>query len=397
MSASPLESPQTPTRAIVFLGIAAFATQAMVRATDSLLPQIADDLDTTVGAASIVVTAYAAAHGAMQLFVGTLGDRLGKYVTVAAACVLSSVLVLMCGLAHSLTSLTAARLASGIAAAWIIPLAVTFVGDVVPYESRQRILGRLLIGQFLGQLFGQAAGGIIGDFFGWRAVFLVLAALFAVAAIALIREIIVNPVTRAGGQSDFGWRGMAADYRAVAANPWARTVLGIGFVAGAIMFGPFAFVGADLHLRFDLSFTVIGVIIAMFAVGALAYALLVKQLIERMGEVGLMLGGGLILALAYLTLAIQPTWMLAPIAVAATGLGFYMIQATLQTHSTQMVPRARGTAVSMFGSAFYLGQTAGVALAAPIVDHYGAPIVFAAAAVLFPLVSWGFAFRLRRR
>jgi len=255
----------------------------------------------------------------------------------------------------------------------------------------------VLLGQFLGQIFGQSAAGIVGDHFGWRVVFFVLASLFAVAAVALVREIVVNPAVLAGRRPDFGWRGIVADYAAVLTNAWARTVLIAGMLAGALMFGPFAFVAADLHRQFDLSFTLIGIIIAAFAGGGLLYAVLVRQLVEQMGEVGLALGGGVLLALAYLTLASETTWLLAPAAVAATGLGFYMIQATLQTHATQMVPHARGTAVAMFGSAFYLGQTAGVAIAAPVVDSYGARPVFAAAAVLFPVLSWWLAWRLRRR
>ena len=49
----------------------------------------------------------------------------------------------------------------------------------------QQVLGTFLSGQILGQLFGQAAGGVLGDLFGWRNVFFFLAALFAVATVAL--------------------------------------------------------------------------------------------------------------------------------------------------------------------------------------------------------------------
>ena len=55
-----------------------------------------------------------------------------------------------------------------------------------------------------------------------------------------------------------------------------------------------------------------------------------------------------------------------------------MLHNTLQTHATQMLPEARGTAVAGFSSALFLGQSAGVALAAPIVDRAGAPPVFVA-------------------
>ncbi len=161
-SPSPIAAP-LPTRAIVLLAVAGFAGQSMVRSADSLLPQIATDLGVTIGAASIVVSAYSLMHGSMQLVIGPIGDRLGKYVIVTAMCALSAVTVAACGLAHSLTALTLARIAAGATASWIIPLGMAFIGDVVPYERRQPVLGRYLTGQISGQLFGQAAGGIIGD------------------------------------------------------------------------------------------------------------------------------------------------------------------------------------------------------------------------------------------
>jgi predicted MFS family arabinose efflux permease len=40
----------------MLLAVAGFASQAQVRVTDSLLPQIAADFHTPVGAAAIVVT-----------------------------------------------------------------------------------------------------------------------------------------------------------------------------------------------------------------------------------------------------------------------------------------------------------------------------------------------------
>src|SRR5262249_11250834 len=102
-------SQKVPTRSIVLLAGAGFASQAMVRVTDSLLPQIAADFATTVGQASIVVAAYSVSHGSIQLIVGPVGDRFGKYRTVAAMCALATLLVALCGLAQSLSALALAR------------------------------------------------------------------------------------------------------------------------------------------------------------------------------------------------------------------------------------------------------------------------------------------------
>ena len=70
-----------------------------MRVTDSLLPQIAADFHTTVGAAAMVVTAYALAHGSIQLVIGPVGDRFGKYRTVALMCAIGAVLVAFAALA----------------------------------------------------------------------------------------------------------------------------------------------------------------------------------------------------------------------------------------------------------------------------------------------------------
>jgi len=142
----------------------------------------------------------------------------------------------------------------------------------------------------------------------------------------------------------------------VLSNPWARFVILAVFIEASVGWGAFAYVGADLHVRFALSFGAIGLIVGTFGVGGLLYAASVSLLVNRFGQAGLAIFGGLLLGLAYLTLAIARVWWVAPIAVTAIGLGFYALHNTLQTNATQMTPQARGTAVAIFSSAIYLGQ-----------------------------------------
>ena len=383
--------------AITLLALASFAAQAMVRVTDSLLPQIAADLNVSVGATSIVVTAYLLAHGSVQLVIGPIGDRFGKYLCVSIAAAGSTAMVVACGLAPSLPVLVAARLACGLATGWIIPFALAFVGDVIPYERRQQVIGRFLSGQILGQLFGQAAGGVLGDYFGWRNVFFILAALLAAATLGLFYELWRNPITHANATPQHRGRGFIADYSAVLRSPWARAVIAIAFIEAAAMFGAFTYVGADLHLRFGVGFTLVGLFVGAFAIGGLIYSLSVRALVSRFGQTGLAAGGGALLALAYLTLAFEPHYWMAPAAILTIGLGFYMLHNTLQTNATQMTPQARGTAVAIFSASLYLGQTAGVAAGGVIFDRFTAvPVFLIAAAVLLALALW-FARQLKRR
>jgi predicted MFS family arabinose efflux permease len=385
------------TSAITLLALASFAAQAMVRVTDSLLPQIAADLNVSVGATSIVVTAYLLAHGSVQLVIGPIGDRFGKYLCVSIAAAGSTAMVVACGLAPSLPVLVAARLACGLATGWIIPFALAFVGDVIPYERRQQVIGRFLSGQILGQLFGQAAGGVLGDYFGWRNVFFILAALLAAATLGLFYELWRNPITHANATPQHRGRGFIADYSAVLRSPWARAVIAIAFIEAAAMFGAFTYVGADLHLRFGVGFTLVGLFVGAFAIGGLIYSLSVRALVSRFGQTGLAAGGGALLALAYVTLAFEPHYWIAPATILTIGLGFYMLHNTLQTNATQMTPQARGTAVAIFSASLYLGQTAGVAAGGVVFDRFTAvPVFLIAAAVLLTLSLW-FARQLKRR
>ena len=153
-----------------------------------------------------------------------------------------------------------------------------------------------------------------------------------------------------------------ASYKIVLRNPWARVMLLTVGLEGALFQGVFPYVSADLHLRFGLSFTAIGLIIGVFATGGLIYAATVQPLMRRLGQIGIANAGGVLMGLSFLTLAVEPVWHFAPLAVLGIGLGFFMLHNTLQTEATQMTPEARGTSVALFASMYFIGQTVGVAL-----------------------------------
>jgi predicted MFS family arabinose efflux permease len=289
-----------------------------------------------------------------------------------------------------------ARFLSGITVAWILPISLAFIGDVVPYDQRQQVLGRFLAGQVLGQLFGQAAGGVIGDYFGWRTTFFALAAMLALAAVALGSQLVTNPVTRVARDAPKG-PGMVASYKIVLGSPWARIMLLAVGIEGTFFQGVFSYIGADLHLRFGLSFTKVGLIIGIFAMGGLVYASTVRPLMRRIGQAGIANTGGVLMGVSFLALAFEPVWYFAPLATLGVGLGFFMLHNTLQTEATQMSPLARGTSVALFASMYFIGQTVGVALGAPVMDHYRGPPLFVISAIALPALAFWFTRRLKRK
>ncbi|HWB46321.1 MAG TPA: MFS transporter [Hyphomicrobiaceae bacterium] len=389
------EAAATPTRAITLLAMAAFVSSANLRVCDALLPQIAGDLGVTVGSAAAVVTAFALAYGLLQVAVGPLGDARGKLNVLVLGCLWAGITTILGAVMPSLAPLVVLRFMAGAGGAAIIPLAIAWLGDVIPYEQRQPMLARFASGQILGVVFGQAAGGAVGELIGWRATMLLLGVCHIATALLLMAEI--RRAMLGGAHSGRAkWRDAAALAASIVRRAWVRVVLIAIFLEGMIMYGAFAYVGAHLHHQFGIGFGTVGAILASFGIGALCYSLNAGVLVRRLGQPGLVALGSVFLAVGYGTLGVMRTLWLAPPAIVALGLGLYMLHNTLQTVATQMAPEARGLAISLFAFMLFSGQSAGVALAAPIVDRYGAGPIFLTSAVALPLVALWFRWELMR-
>jgi YNFM family putative membrane transporter len=385
---------RAPTLAIALLSVAAFASAANMRVVDPLLVQLAATFGVSVGAASIAATAFLLANGVFVLVHGPFGDRYGKMPVVAIACVGAALCCLLSATAESLDWLTLARFLTGVTSSAIIPLAMAWVGDNVGYERRQATLARFLAGQTLGLMSGTALGGAIGDWLGWRSVFWVLAAVYLAAGAALFLVMHARPATAAPSARGAG--SMVAQMAAVLRRRWALTVVLVVALEGGAFWGAFTFVGADLHQRFGLGFAAVGLAVAAFGAGGFAYVLAAPMLVRLLGERGLCLCGGARLGAAFAAMALAPTAEIEFAAIVLSGVSFYMLHNTLQTHGTQMSPEARGAGLALFAFCLFVGQAIGVPIAAPIVDRWGAPPVFWAAAVVLPLLALWFAGALRR-
>ena len=389
---------QIPVLALVSLSLAALASGVSLRLADALLPRLVQEFSITLGQASQVITAFAVAYGLSQLLFGPLGDRFGKYRVIAWACAASAVTSLACAAAQSHAALLAGRLVAGATAAAVIPLSMAWIGDVVPYERRQPVLARFLIGQISGFALGVWAGGYAAEHLDWRMPFYGVALIFAAVALLLqwVRRRLPAAAVATRTAPGSALRRLRDEFGAVLAQPWARVVLVTVFFEGAAVYGPFAFIAAHLHQRFNLPLSAVGALVMLFALGGLVFALGARLLVRHLGEVVLVRGGSVLMALALGLLASAPAWWWAMPACALMGLGFYMLHNTLQTHATQMAPERRGAAVASFAACFFLGQSLGVGLAGLAVGAVGTAWVLASGGCAVLLVAWNFNHQRRR-
>jgi len=389
------DSGTVPTLAIVALSVAAFGAAAGTRVTDPMLPVLARDFGVGIATAANVVTAFTAAYGVVQLAYGPIADRHGKYRVIAWACAASALTTLACALVPTFSMLVLARFLAGGTAAAVIPLSMAWIGDNVPYEQRQPVLARFLMGQMFGFAAGSLMGGLGAEHLGYTAPFYFLALWMAVASAVLFRLLRKGAVRDATTAHVMSGREFVAGIAYVWHRPWARTVLITVFLEGTFMFGAFAFIATHLNRHYGISLTFAGSIVMLYGAGGLVFAVSAPLLVRRLGEVGLAVGGGALICATLAAVARLHAWPLAALATAAMGMGFYMLHNTLQTNATQMAPERRATAVGQFALSLFVGQSVGVAIAGAIAQAFDTDVVLLGGAAGVLAIALTFA-RLRR-
>jgi len=361
---------QVPRSAFFALALAAFGSGMSMRVADSMLVRLSSEFAVTVGTVSAVITAFSVAYGIAQLLFGPLGDRYGKYLVIALGCLFCSITTLLCAAATSFSTLLAARLFAGANCAALIPLSMAWIGDVVPYERRQAVLARFMIGLILGNGAGVFVGGFCADYLDWRIPFLLIAAtfLFAGTYLSYLRRRLPRHAVTNGGLHAEASQGLWKSFAMVIAVPWARVILTSVFIEGALVFGTLAFIPTILHLRLGMSITAASSVVMLFGFGGLCFAIFSPSLVRALGEAWLIRAGACVMAITMLAIGYSPSWGFTLPACFLFGFGFYMMHNTLQINATQMVPDRRGAAVAAFASCFFFGQAVGVGATGYLLD-----------------------------
>jgi predicted MFS family arabinose efflux permease len=255
------------------------------------------------------------------------------------------------------------RVAAGLVAGGIFPVAMALTGDLVPVKQRQVAIGRLLAVGLTGNLIGASLAGVIGDLFGWRGVFAILGLFGSVVTIAAFFAFrgVATPPSRS-----FNRAAVMANFRSIFADPRAKVCFTSVFFEAVFIHGLFPYVALLLLAIGETSASIAGLLIACFAVGGVFYSLAVPALVARVRERYLMVAGGTIAATGLILIALHFPWAWQIAIYGIFGFGFYLLHGCIQVHVTELSQTARGAAASLHSCFFYLGQAVG-----PVIYGYG--------------------------
>src|SRR6185369_9452757 len=167
------------------VGIPGFCAFFNLYGPQSLLPSLAREFDATPAQISLTVTATTLAIAISAPFAGAIADVLGRKRVIAAAMVLATIPLIMIALAPSLHALVFWRFVLGLALPPIFTVVVSYIGEEWPPAQAMGAMGVYMAATSVGGFAGRLVSGLLADMVGWRAGFLMTAAMTFACGIAV--------------------------------------------------------------------------------------------------------------------------------------------------------------------------------------------------------------------
>ncbi|MFF0430070.1 MFS transporter [Streptomyces sp. NPDC004520] len=351
--------PVLPRRLPLVMALACGVSVANVYFPQALTPLIADGFDVATSTAATVATVTQLGYAVGIFFLVPLGDRLSRRPLITVLLAVTGLALLAAALAPATGALLAASAVVGVATVvpqLLLPLAAGLVAD----DRRGAVIGTLQGGLIGGILLARTFGGTLGEQLGWRAPYLVAAALTVLLALVLHAALPnTAPATR-----DRYTALLAASARMLRTEPGLRR----SALFQATLFGGFSAAWTVLALlvtgsRYGLDSRAVGVL-ALIGAASMVCAPVAGRWVDRHGadRVSLWCILGTFAAAAVLTLGAAGSW----VGLAALAVGLLLLDIAVQCSQVAnqarifaLRPEARSRLNTAYMTCSFLGGSAG--------------------------------------
>lgn len=336
------------------------------------LPAISRGLGISLTAAGFLLAVRSFVGLSSPLF-GPLSDRYGRrammlsgLLTLVAAAVLMSVPLGGQILPAYQVAILAFAL-FGIAKVLYDPALQAYLGDLIPYHRRGRIMGIVEFSWAAAWLLGVPAAGFLIEFRDWQTPFILVAGI-GLLSFALSRRLPEAGGRRSTAQSRLHWRRLLK-------NQSALSALAMGLLITFANENIFVVYGAWMESSFGLSVGALGVASIVIGVSEVIAEGMMAAFVDRIGKKRAVAIGMLFTAGAYLVLpALTHSLIVALIGLAALFVAFeFTIVSTLPLVS-ELAPATRGTLMALNVAALSAGRMVGAITATPLWLRGGMPL-----------------------
>ena len=348
------------------LTLSAFAIGISEFVLVGLLGAIADDLGVSIGSAGLLVTVYALSIAFFSPLLTSWASRQDSRQMLTLVMGIFALGNLIVAAAPTLAGVAIGRALAGAAHGTTFALGAPVAATLVPRERAARAISMVFLGLTVAMVVGVPAGTALGGAIGWRATFVVVAALGLIAATG-IWLLVPSSSSRDGGIS------LKDELRLLGYRPLALTyaVTALGFGA---TFSVFTFLDPLLKDGAGFSTSAVTWVLVIFGAGTVAGNLLGGRLTDSRGaqwtvRVALV-GLAVSLAAVLLTQGSQPAIV---VNIGVWGVFAFLISPAVQSHAVALAGEigvgAEKAASGLNIAAFNVGIAAASFLGGRLLEH----------------------------
>jgi predicted MFS family arabinose efflux permease len=318
-----------------------------------IIPTLSSTFGSSIQTAGLIVPAYLIPYGIATLAYGILADRIGIHRVMFGSLAAFSALTILTATARSIEQLALWRIATGIGASGVVPLALTLVGRLYPYEQRGRPLGWLFGAMAGGMAIGSPLGAMLVPFIGWQGLFVGVGAAGAALLFALLpyRSFIAGSVQSVSGTL----RDLVRGYAELLGSPRGQRTYGFVLVNSMFHSGVFTWLGVYFEQKYHLGAAGIGLALLGYGIPGFAFGPVIGRAADRWGRARLIPIGLLLGALAAAALLLDFPLVLAPVVAMVLSLGYDMTQPLFAGIVTSLGGRRAGQAMGLNVFTLFVG------------------------------------------
>lgn len=377
---------------LILLALGAFAGTTESAVLPGLLPSIGTTMGVSIAQAGLLVFVYSISYAIAAPLLSSVFSAMDRRRVLTAAELLFGLSALAMAIAPDFVTIVAARAVLAAAAVLFTSMAQATAYAISPPGRRGRSVGIVMSGATLAVAIGAPIGALVGQQFGWRVSYGLVAALAASAGIIMWFRL------PAGIRPE---RQSLRERLGVLGNRGVPAALVISLLFAGGIFPPGIYVAAITTQSMLMEAGSIPLMLLAGGLGAVAGGVLGGQLTDRLGAFRTFLlfavAGILLLVAMSLVphlphMVVAPLWLLIFALLSLLGWGLYAAQVALLA---ALAPNGVPLAISLNLTASNIGGAFAAIYAGQAIERFGAGSIGLFAA-LFAVAALGVALANRQ-
>lgn len=362
MPASDLASFKRPWWGVLALTFSAFIFNTTEFVPVGLLSAIGASLDMQPTDVGLMMTIYAWTVAVASLPLTLLTRKVERRTLLVRIFVLFIASHIVTGIAPNFAILVLGRMGIAFAHAIFWSISVSLVVRLAPPEDRSRALGMLAIGTSVAMVAGIPLGRVIGEAFGWRETFLIIACVAALAAFVVWLTLPALPSERTGSLRSLP---------GLLKNPVLMLTYAVTILTVTAHFAAYTYLEPFVHQVNGASSNRITFLLVLFGVAGIPAAFCFNRFYARQPDKFLLRSVGTVAACLLVLFPCALTVGTLAVHILVWGGAIICFGLAMQAQVLHLAPDATDLAVSLFSGLYNVGIGAGALLGNHIAHDVG--------------------------